>query len=621
MWRFDKARNDSMDLAIRLVPDADILVCTDLDEVFLPGWRAALEKAWIGFALQHGGAYPNCAEYAYVWNFNPDGSDGMVIPYDKAHVPNRGIRWRHPVHEMLDYSGIGGKIRVRANGVRLEHHSAATGSNRQYLRMLELAVKENPSDPRDMHYLGREYFFRERYEDAMRMLTLHVKTPSAFKAERAESMRYLAKCCERLGNAKEQENWLWKAISEDRTRREPAMDLMYMAYAVKDWDLLARAGEACLSVTDRAGNYQVEEGSWGCSPWGLYALALWNLDRKAEAIMASRKAMSYPKVDKWVSTNNSFFKARIDTVRDVVSRGRHLGGGRPEGPVTKLPFSGMNTPGVPDDNSIIKWREHFDHIYCVHFIPDEERLPSIMEEFKRVGILDSGIFSFAFTTPDPWEDRFAKAFPDLLDRGHASSKGFMNLAWASIRTLREALGLGYRRILWLEDDIRFLKNLNDVEAGFRATPNTCHFAQYDKFMDNTSMTREEYLKMIEESSINDLFYDPRGRWFSSAACLMLDYDAMSRIVEYAERVAPDPLDAIPFRAGILKRDAAVVKRNLAIQIRLDKSMATEYLGTVRNTHHDRYRAQGIVYSDYNVPEGYGMDLDQSAGGGSPESAE
>jgi len=39
-WRFDTARNRSMEL----VPEnADICVCTDLDEVFHPGWREKLE--------------------------------------------------------------------------------------------------------------------------------------------------------------------------------------------------------------------------------------------------------------------------------------------------------------------------------------------------------------------------------------------------------------------------------------------------------------------------------------------------------------------------------------------------------------------------------------------------
>ena len=39
-WRFDTARNRSLDLVPQ---DADICVCTDLDEVFQPGWRAFLE--------------------------------------------------------------------------------------------------------------------------------------------------------------------------------------------------------------------------------------------------------------------------------------------------------------------------------------------------------------------------------------------------------------------------------------------------------------------------------------------------------------------------------------------------------------------------------------------------
>ena len=43
-WRFDVARNRSLEL---VDPDADICVCTDLDEVFHPGWRKALESAWI----------------------------------------------------------------------------------------------------------------------------------------------------------------------------------------------------------------------------------------------------------------------------------------------------------------------------------------------------------------------------------------------------------------------------------------------------------------------------------------------------------------------------------------------------------------------------------------------
>lgn len=42
-WRFDTARNESLGL---IPADADICCAIDLDELFHPGWRAALERAW-----------------------------------------------------------------------------------------------------------------------------------------------------------------------------------------------------------------------------------------------------------------------------------------------------------------------------------------------------------------------------------------------------------------------------------------------------------------------------------------------------------------------------------------------------------------------------------------------
>ena len=84
-WRFDTARNRSLELVPQ---DADICVCTDLDEVFHPGWRAALEKVWVPGAGQ--------ATYRYTWSFQDDGSEGVVFWYEKIHA-RHGYRWTHPV--------------------------------------------------------------------------------------------------------------------------------------------------------------------------------------------------------------------------------------------------------------------------------------------------------------------------------------------------------------------------------------------------------------------------------------------------------------------------------------------------------------------------------------------
>ena len=67
-WRFDAARNRSL----ALVPeDTDICVCTDLDEVFEPGWRKRLENAWRPGVTR--------ASYRYTWNFHRDGSEGRRL--------------------------------------------------------------------------------------------------------------------------------------------------------------------------------------------------------------------------------------------------------------------------------------------------------------------------------------------------------------------------------------------------------------------------------------------------------------------------------------------------------------------------------------------------------------
>ena len=180
-WRFDVARNRSLDL----VPaDADLCVCTDLDEVFQPGWREKVEEAWT----------PGVDRllYRYTWNFLPDGREGMVYWYDKMHR-RWGCRWVNPVHEVLQFEG--GEPQTRyVEGVHLEHHPDQNKSRSQYLPLLELAVEENPENDRNVHYLGREYFFYRRWEESIAMLKRHLALPSATWAdERCASMRLLAK--------------------------------------------------------------------------------------------------------------------------------------------------------------------------------------------------------------------------------------------------------------------------------------------------------------------------------------------------------------------------------------------------------------------------------------------
>lgn len=310
-WRFDSARNDSIDLALRLVPDADVLVCTDLDEVLLPGWRAKLDAAWTAYEKAHGGVQPTTAQYEYVWNFNADGSDGTKFLYEKVHAAKSGARWTHPVHEILEYGGAEKRM-VRVEGMRLEHHADPTKSRGHYLNLLELSVAEDPADDRNAHYLGREYMFRRRWDDAVKALKRHLSLPRAtWRAERAASMRFIARCLGANGDAQGAEIWLRRAMLEEPGQREAALELAELMHLKKDWPALVRACEACLAVTERRMSYLTRPEAWGSRPYDLYAIGLWYTGKREDAIRANEEAMRLDPANERLKKNDELMRRMV----------------------------------------------------------------------------------------------------------------------------------------------------------------------------------------------------------------------------------------------------------------------------------------------------------------------
>ena len=277
-WRFDVARNESMAL---VPPDGDILVCTDLDEVLLPGWRKALETAW----------RPGCttARYEYVWSFNPDGTDGVKYFYEKIHRP--GVcRWTYPVHEVLRYKAP--KIYCDVPGMRLEHHPDPTKSRGDYLRLLELSVAEAPDDDRNCHYLGREYMFHGRWAEAMEILQAHLAMPTAkWRPERAASMRYIARCLLAMGEWERAELWLLRATYEAPEQREAFVELAQVMHDQERWSECERYCRLALAITEQDLSYITMPEAWGARPWDLLSLACWHQGQRTWAENCARRAL------------------------------------------------------------------------------------------------------------------------------------------------------------------------------------------------------------------------------------------------------------------------------------------------------------------------------------------
>lgn len=292
-WRFDVARNRSLELVDE---DTDICVCTDLDEVFHPGWRKALEAAWTSKAGQ--------AAYRYTWSFEPDGREGVVFWIEKIHR-RHGYRWTHPVHEVLAWTGEGKPgPTVWAEGVQLDHHPDPAKSRGQYLPLLELSVAEDPEDDRNMHYLGREYLFYGRWDDCIATLERHLAMPTACWAdERAASMRFIAQAYLQKGEADKARNWYLRAIAQAPHLREPLVDLARMLYDREDWEGVLTFTAWALAIQERPRSYICEAAAWGSLPHDLRAIAYHRTGRVSEALAEARLALALAPRDERLQGN------------------------------------------------------------------------------------------------------------------------------------------------------------------------------------------------------------------------------------------------------------------------------------------------------------------------------
>jgi len=287
-WRFDDARN----AALALVPDdIDYVVNLDMDEVLLDGWRAELEKAT-----------STRPRYKYTWSWTEDGTPGLQYNGDKI-VKRHGYRWKHPVHEVMVTDRL--EETQEFIGLEIHHYPDSSKPRSQYFHLLELATKEDPWDDRNAFYLGREYFFYQRYADASKELRRHLELPRAvWPPERAASMRFLAKC-----EPENTRDWLEKAIKQAPGRREALVELAQYFYTREDWqNCYWRALEA-IKIEEKPLDYLCEEFAWNELPYDLAAISAHNLGFKEESIKYGQQAVYLSPTDARLASNLVFYKA------------------------------------------------------------------------------------------------------------------------------------------------------------------------------------------------------------------------------------------------------------------------------------------------------------------------
>ena len=298
-FRFDVARNDSMEL---IPKDAEICVCVDMDEFFEKGWAKKLKEKWQDDVGR--------ARYRYTWNFNSDGTEGVVFMADKIHK-NNFYKWVNPVHEVLvEVQNINLKI-IDIPEIKLFHKADNSKSRSSYLPLLELSVKENPSDDRNMHYLGREYMFYGKYQEAIETLKKHLQLPTAiWKDERAASYRFIAFSYQKLKDFNNAEENYLLAILEAPYVREGYFDIGEFYFENEKYLKSAVFFEQMLKIDSRYLNYMSSPKCWGPLPYDYLSLCYYKIGEIKKAIEFVDKALEMSSDERLIN-NKKYFQSLI----------------------------------------------------------------------------------------------------------------------------------------------------------------------------------------------------------------------------------------------------------------------------------------------------------------------
>ena len=269
-FRFDEARN----LSLEMVPkDADICICIDIDEVLENNWRKKLESIWEKGLTR--------LRYNYIWSHDKYGNPEVNFYSEKIHS-RTGYKWIHPVHEILVYDG---EENIKTtDDFTINHYPDKKKLRSSYLPLLELSVKEDPLDDRNMHYLGREYMFYKMYNESIDTLIKHLHLKKAtWKDERCASMRFISRNYKNLKRYDEAKMWISKAKDEAPYLREPYVESGILEYELGNYDLAIKDLETALKLNKPHKNYINEVFCYDGTIYDILSVCKFYIGKIAEA--------------------------------------------------------------------------------------------------------------------------------------------------------------------------------------------------------------------------------------------------------------------------------------------------------------------------------------------------
>lgn len=259
-----------------------------------------------------------------------------------------------------------------------------------------------------------------------------------------------------------------------------------------------------------------------------------------------------------------------------------------------------------DMNNLNDIWDMFDKIVCLHFLPwTGDRFNYTKAELDRVGILNNPKFEWELTVPNKFFGyiRFPKG---TKQTGHGTvTQANLPQTIHQYTLLKKLDIMGYERVLFLEDDIVFHKDLNFIKSVIDKTPEDADFANYDPFRRagwlgaGKGYWGHYYDLSGNEVQMNDVVPDTFLRYNSvvyNTDCILMSHKGIHQFVENQERnICPGDWYTWKDTQG-LNTYCVSQGNNICIQ---NKSLDTKINDGYASTFEQVYK--GLDLNDYNLP--------------------
>ena len=238
---------------------------------------------------------------------------------------------------------------------------------------------------------------------------------------------------------------------------------------------------------------------------------------------------------------------------------------------------------------MIPWKDYFDRIYCVHYLPHKDRMPRLQNELKRVGIIDSGILEWRYTVPDSYDDIIWKV---AEKNKWCSRKSYVNLSLENHRLLKQAMLMGLERILVIEDDIAFLRRLEDIESILKSIPVEYGIVQFDKRANFPKGEEVVWKDLVAHSKINPFFVKSTKN-FANATAMGYFYGGIEDAFNVLDARTCTPDRIVRFTG----KPHAIAIKSLAIQHLYDSAINLTF-DKADVIHYACYQQVGVKCEEY-----------------------